>query len=82
MASSPNRPPLSDFDEVSREAWYDSLAWAWVPAANEASEEPRLARDGETELWTTWDIEQGTIDSEPCGPDSHPGSEESRHAPL
>ncbi len=78
MASSPDRPHLSNLEEGWNEVFYDSFVWAWVPAENEPSEELRLNKDAETEPWVTWDLDGAEIDSAKRRPETAFGSNDSR----
>jgi|GEM_PF-1604741 len=78
MASSPDRPQLSDLEEGWDGVFYDSLVWAWVPAENEPPQELRLRRDGETEPWVTWDLDGGEMYTEERRPETAFGSDDSR----
>jgi hypothetical protein len=63
MTIPPHRPPLSDRDESSKDVWTNTLAWAWVPAEDEAAAAPRPEGDCENELWMNWEIDGGEIDA-------------------
>jgi hypothetical protein len=77
MASSPDRPQLSDLEEGWDGVFYDSLVWVWVPAENEPPQ-VRLKRDGETEPWVTWELDGGEMHSEERRPETAFGSDDSR----